>query len=1069
MLMQRKISQFLASTAPVALGAVAVLVAAAPAYADTTISTGTTVTSTVQTSSAGNVTVAGTGTLTKASGTVVEVNSANTATVNANGTIYAGTATAAVSGSIGIQVDSGVTSTTITNAGTISVLEDYDPGTASSSNVNGSVLLGNVSAVSNRYGIYSAGSFTGSISNTGGITVDGENSAGIEVVGTLTGSISSEGAIAVLGDNSYGIKLSTVTGNVTIGGTLNVIGSNAQGYVQSGDVGGQILIDGAISNGTGYTTTSAVALTLSPALLDTSTPVVEIDGNVANGIVINAPTSSTSSDTNTGSITAYGNNPALQIGGTTDITIGATTTDNGSYALGVDGSITANAYTSGYSAYAVVIGGKGGNVTLTNGMEVYGTVSATTITEGATAILINAGSDVSALWNTGTIKAAVSGSGTLAAGNLYAIQDLSGSLTSITNQGYITVSGSTSGTSAAIDLRDASSAVTITQSYTSTALSDEATDEAATGYNPYNTTEYAGITGNILLGSAGSTVNIESGTVTGNLTATGGSNAITLSDTAKWVGNIDFGTSGTQSLTMNNYAQFIGTLELNDDIGTLTINNSAIFTGTISDGANLSVIVNGGTFGANAATTSTIKSLTVASGATYKAYLDGSSGTASELVATTATFASGSKIGLTVANGLSNVAGTYEVLSATTLSGASNLSSSSLVLPALFTGTLSTTANTISITVARATAAELGLTSAQSAAYNAIINDAANNTYIQKTLLGIYDDATLRGRFNEMLPDYAGGTFDIVTRAARLADKRFEDDSTMFSISDSSAWLEPIVFRGTRAYGDTPGFTTTGGGVSVGYEKVTPVGNVGFQLAWLTGTAKAATYQSVKGNEFELGLFWRKSSGPLYLWAGGNLGRESFDSTRTFYGEYTTTTSTAQTVTNFTYSAAGHWAGWSANVSAGGSYTVPLSEHWALRPRAFVNYDRLQENSYVESGDTPIALTVSGRTDSQTTATTTLTAIWSAGPSSHEGRPFSVEVEGGRRSWLSGNLGTTTATFETGDTFSVNGGHLPSAWVSNISILQGGLDYTWKIGADVERGTDKGLSYGVTASISIAL
>jgi len=175
------------------------------------------------------------------------------------------------------------------------------------------------------------------------------------------------------------------------------------------------------------------------------------------------------------------------------------------------------------------------------------------------------------------------------------------------------------------------------------------------------------------------------------------------------------------------------------------------------------------------------------------------------------------------------------------------------------------------------------------------------------------------------------------------------------------------------------------------------------------------------------------------------------------------------TTTNFTYNASGHWAGWSAAFNGGASYTVPLGEHWNLRPRGVIEYDRLEENSYIETGDTPIALTVGGRVSTQTTATTTLTAQWSSGPSSHEGRPFAVEVEAGRRSWLTGNLGTTTATFETGDVFSINGGHLPSAWVGNLSILQGGLDYTWKIGTDVERGTDKGVAYGVRASIAIAL
>jgi len=1142
MLMQRKISQFLASAAPIALkGALgtcaAGLLAATPAFADTTVSTGTT--ETLNTSTAGNVTIAGTGTLTAPTGTTtglsaITVDSSNTATLNGGGIVYAGVATAPQNGSIGIQINPGVT-TTVTNLGTIYNLENFTPQT-----INNGYVYTPVSGVSGRYGIYGAagGTINATIINqgattigantyTGSILIDGNNSAGIEVDSTLNGSLSTEGNITVLGNNSYGVKLATVTantatnaaatGDVTIGGVITVTGSGAQGYVQTGDVMGSagILIDGGISNSYSYTDTSGTSLILSRAALNTGTPVgtaylspgtapvVEIDGNVPGGILINAPTTSTSTDTNRGSITAYGNNAALQIGGTTNITIGANpntdngslnpNTNSGSFALGIDGSVSANAYYSSTAAYGVIIGGRGGNVTLSGGMEIYGTVSATTVDTAATAILINPGSNVSTVFNSGTIKVSASQEST---GNLYAIQDLSGTVTSLTNQGYISVAGATDGTAAAIDLSHTNQSITLTQNYTVTNQTNETNDEAATGYNPLTATLYAGITGDIYFGTGPANVmTISSGSVTGNTYfGLGSGNTITAGDVTRWVGNItvcgvsncgptnaDSGNSGgSLTMTLNNYAQFTGTLNLNGATGSLNLNNTSSFLGTVTAGNNFDVNVNGGTFGANAVGTTTVRNLTVASGAALNVYIDGTTGTASKLIANSATFASGAKLTLTI-NSLTNIASAtpYDVLTATTLTGASALTSESLNLPVLFDGAITTDANNIYIDITRATASQLGLTTAQTAAYTAILNDAANNTNIQNTLLGIYDTPTLRNRFNELLPNYDGGTFDVVTRATRIADKHFDNDSTLFSISDSAAWLEPIVFRGTRTFGDTPGFKTTGGGLSAGFEKVTPVGNIGFQLAWLTGSATQTTYdqatsalatgQKVKAGEFELGLFWRKEAGPLYFWAGGNLGRETFDGTRTFYGQYTTTTQTAVTTTNFTYNASGHWAGWSAAFNGGASYTVPLGEHWNLRPRGVIEYDRLEENSYIETGDTPIALTVGGRVSTQTTATTTLTAQWSSGPSSHEGRPFAVEVEAGRRSWLTGNLGTTTATFETGDVFSINGGHLPSAWVGNLSILQGGLDYTWKIGTDVERGTDKGVAYGVRASIAIAL
>ena len=1117
MLMQRKFSQFLASVAPVALGCAAGLFATTPAFADTTISTGTT--QTLNTSTAGNVTISGTGTLTGTSGATVTVDSSNTVTVNGGGTIYAGTASAPLNGNIGILINPGNT-TTITNGGTISVLENFTPTT-----INSGYVYSPVSGVSGRYGIYGGpgGTITGSISNTAAVTsnnvtttgtivVDGENSAGIQLDSALSGTFSNEGNITVLGDNSYGIKLAAVTGNVTVGGVVTVVGSGAQGYVQSGNVTGVVLIDGAISNGYTYNDTNAQSLILARGVLNSgpltgtsylsvgTAPVVEVDGNVTGGVLINAPTTSTSTDTNRGSINAYGNNPALQIGGANAIVIGANAatdngslnpnTNSGSFALGIDGSVTASAYYSSTAAYGVVIGKQGGGaVTLTGGMEIYGTVTASTVDTAATAILINPNATVGTIFNSGTIKAAANQEST---GNIYAIQDLSGTVSTVTNQGYISVTGATDGNSAALDLSHNTTGVTLTQNYSVANQTNETTDVSTTGYNPLTATLYAGINGDIYLGTGTNTMTVASGGISGNTYfGLGSQNTVSASDVTRWVGNITVcgvgncgptnavggNSGGSLAMTLNDYAQFTGTLNLNGATGGLTLNNNASFLGTITQGTNFDVTVNGGTFGANAVGTTTVRNLNVASGAFLRVYVDGTTGTSSQLNANSATFASGARISLAV-NSLTNIVGNYDVLHATTLTGASALTASSLNLPVLFNGSVTSTATDVYVDITRATPAQLGLTTAQTAAYTAILNDAAANTFIQNTLLGVYDTPTLRNRFNELLPNYAGGTFDVVTRATRIIDKHYNDDSTMFSISDSAAWLEPIVFRGTRTFGDTPGFKTTGGGLSAGIEKVTPVGNVGLQLAWFTGNATSstinqsdvlATAQSVKSSAFELGLFWRKSAGPLYVWAGGNLGRESFKTSRTFFGQYTTTTTAAVTTTDFTNAAAGHYAGWNASFNAGVSYSLPVGEHFSLRPRGVLQYDRLKENGYIETGDNPIALTVAGRTSSQTTATTTLLAQWSSGPSTHEGRPFAVEVEAGRRSWISGNLGATNATFETGDTFSINGGHLPSAWVTNLSILQGGLDYTWKIGTDIERGSDKGVAYGVRASISIAL
>src|SRR3546814_2007341 len=118
----------------------------------------------------------------------------------------------------------------------------------------------------------------------------------------------------------------------------------------------------------------------------------------------------------------------MQIGGASDIVIGALPAANGSFSLLVEGSVAGTANYSRTDAYGIVIGGGTGAAELPGGIGVTGTVSATTQDSAATALLINEGATVGALDNSGTIKASISSQGEGAA---YGIRDLSGTLTRI--------------------------------------------------------------------------------------------------------------------------------------------------------------------------------------------------------------------------------------------------------------------------------------------------------------------------------------------------------------------------------------------------------------------------------------------------------------------------------------------------------------------------------------------------------------------------------------------------------------------------------------------------------------
>ncbi|OYU34053.1 MAG: autotransporter [Novosphingobium sp. PASSN1] len=1044
-------ARLLATAAPVGMTA-ALLAGASPAFADTTVSTATT--APLLTSAAGAVTVAKDGSIKLDTGTAVTVDASKDVTVQDGGKLDMG----AGDGATGILVQSGTTAN-ISNAGTIQVLETFTP---PDTDKNG-IPEGPIAQATGRYGIRVApgGTYTGTISNTGAITVDGLNSAGIAVDSALTGSLTNTGTIKVKGDNSVGVRTGAVSGNVNAGGTIGVVGSGAQALVVNGDVGGSVKINGALSQNASYTADDNSTQTLPRSALSTGKAAVEINGNVGGGIIVTTASGSGSTAETTGSIQSVGNGPALQIGGANNITVGGVAGSTGTYSLAIDGSVAASATFSSTNASAVVIGGKGGNVTLTKGIGISGSVTATTVDSGAVGVLINAGSTVGSLNNSGTISAVISQPGI---GSSAAIKDLSGTLTAIDNTGDISVTGSSEDQLAAIDVSSNTSGVTIKQYLNATDAAAQKTEKDATGYDPDTAKVYTTITGNIYTGSGNDTLDVGSGKITGKTFLAAGNDTVKLADDAKYIGDIDFGT-GTATMAMAANSRFTGTLILNDQIGTLTLTDKAIYRGTVTGGSQLAVTVNGGTFGANAATTTTIKSLDVGATGTLGVYVDGAAGTSSKLVATTANFASGAKIAATVTS-LAKAEGTYTVLSAGTLTGGANVATSALNLPVLFKGTVAAVGNDVTLTIARKTASEIGLNVPQSQAYNAIIANAGKDTLLQTSLLQAADTATLQTQFNQMLPDYAGGSLDLLARGTRLAARRIDDDSSWFTISGAGAWLEPIYFKGKKTAGVTAGYSNSGGGLSLGFEKALGFGHVGGSFTYFSGNSTTDATQKVKVKDVELAAFWRLASGPFYAYARVGYGRPSFTSTRTFSG-----TVNGQA---FGYGAGGKWKGTLISGAGGLSYTVAVGDHFKLKPRATIEYFRLKENGYTEEGNAPLALTLAGRTSQVVNGTTTLVASWSTAPGDYENRPFTIEVEGGRRSRISGEVGDTIATFNRGaasggDSFTLSGQQLPSAWTGEVSLIQGGLDYTWKISGGYEKMQGGGTGYTGRASLAIAL
>jgi hypothetical protein len=1018
------------------------------ATAQLTISTETTSavrTATASNGSPANIVVTDAGVITLSSGSAITMDSANT--VSNAGKLTLGSA----DGTTGIDVLGGLAST-ITNSGTISITESF----VAADDDSNYVVDGPIAKATDRAGIRLRGTFTGDVTNSGTIAVEGLNSAGIRVDGALTGSILSSGAITVVGDYGAGIRAGDVSGNVAIDGKITVVGEGARALDLTGNIGGVLRLQNTITQLASYTNDNSVTLTLSRSDLRVGAPAVSVAGNVAGGIIIAVPptTSSTNTDVDgdgildanegTGVIQSYGNGPALRIGGASDTTIGAVS-GNG-HSLVVQGSVLSNAYYSNTDTTALVIGGQGGAVSLPGGISVTGRVVATTNDASATGILINAGSTVPVIDNSGTIGASISSPGE---GATYAIRDLSGTLTTINTNGYITAGGSGEDVVVAIDLSANTSGVTINQ-YTPP---DETDSLEAT-----ITTQ---ITGAILTGSGDDLITVSDGQIKGNASLGAGNDRVALSGDAIYQGKVDFG-SGIGTLTLADTSQFIGTAAFNDFAGTITLSGSALYSGTVTGGANLAVTVNGGTLYASGTSDVAFQTLNVASGGTIKVAIDGETHTNPKFVVGTATFADGAHVAASIST-LSEAEGSYVVLTAGQITGTPSFSSDETDLPFLFKGAVSVdqSAGEVILDIERKTASELGLNRSQAAAYSAILAAAPADTSVEASLLEVEDQATLATQFNGLLPDHAGGTFDLLTRGSRLATRHLTNNNTLFDISDFGGWFEVLKWHGSKDATDTAGYSNNGWGLSGGWERKTGIGNLGLSFAWLSGTNEnAASSASVKANAYEFGAFWRLNSGPFYAFARVGFTLSSFEGSRTFTGTVSDT--------DFTRTATADWKGRLYSGTAGISYQVEVGDRISFKPMAIFDYYRLHENGYTESGGgDAMNLIVAGRTSDAAYATTTLTGIYRFGTRSNDGIPLTIELEGGRRNRIGGALGNTVAHFTDGADFTLTPDALKGNWLAEARILSGGLDYTWTVSANAEQ-TQGSPAYSARISLGVA-
>lgn len=959
-------------------------------------------------------------------------------------------------GAVGID-SLGGTSGDIVNTGTITIDEPYTPtDTDKDGDLDGPFALG-----SNRFGIRTQGDHTGKLTQGGTITVKGNDSAGIALGGKLTGAFTHDGTTTVVGDRTVGVSAQAIDGNVRLAGSVGAQGKDAIGARFEDDVNGAMVVQGTIA-ATGYRYTAVPA---DPSKLDADDllqggSALIVEGNVSGGIVLaKAPAAvadKPDSDADgiedakegTAKVVSYGSAAAMQIGAADHaVTIGPVAGTASKFGLIVEGSVEGQGLYAGVAANGLVIGGRGGDVTIANGIGVSGNVSAASLDASATALRIGAGAATPLLQNTGSIAAGtgtnaaagslatavridaggnlptIKNSGTIKAvtgekGSATAISDASGTLTLVENAGTISATGAKAGEgrNIAIDLSGSALDLTVKQ----TAVASGVTAPA--------------IVGDVRLGSGNDVLDLADGTLAGNVSFGGGTNTLNLSGDAAQTGSVSFG-AGNDTMSLVGSSIYTGTVDFGGGADVLSLAGTSRFSGSLANSGNLAVKVAGGVL--DVGKPASIASLDVGAAGIVLVTLDKTAGAGSAYtVSGTASFAEGSKLAIRLAD-VSTAEGSYQVLTAGSLTGRDKLATNTDLVPFMFKAELDkeAAANTIVVDVSRRTVSELGLNRSGAAAYDAVFDVLGKDEKVGDVFLGITGGDQFRAAVGQLLPDHAGGAFEGISLGTRALARQMQDPQGPIARSGRfTTTLNMAVWGSDRKTGQTAAYKLNGYAWSATGEYETKMGRFGATVAYLWNNHKNGDISEVDSSGFEGAAHWRAKFGPLSAFARGSFGKADFDGERKFVGAIGT-----ETVTR-TMDA--KWDGTFVTAAGGFAYEGG-SQFFFFRPGVTMDYVRLKENGYTETGGEKLNLTVDARKSDELAVNPSMTVgVDFLGMRAQDENWFRVETEGGWREIVKGGLGATTAHFEGGDDFTLTGDDASSGWFARLRAIGGSSGFT---------------------------
>ncbi|MBL4616184.1 MAG: autotransporter domain-containing protein [Robiginitomaculum sp.] len=839
--------------------------------------------------------------------------------------------------------------------------------------------------------------FTGNILNdsAGQINIEGNDSAGILVAGNMIGNLTSNGTINMVGDRSYAVSLTgSLDGNVVTSGRITTLGEGSNAVNINGDVTGTVQNTASIVT-TGFRTTTRASLAARDAYdtddLLNGGSAMAIGGNVGGGIINDAITDE-NNNTARGNLQSFGSAPTLlvtaSLDGTDngDINIGAfgTVEDDEFFGVINRGQIAATGLNDGFAATGIRIEGSevGGvlrQTTIEGGLLSSGTIIATSFEANSTAISIGRGAVVPVIDLRGAVETSTlsqiggraagivieagaqvnelrintriqsSYTGTGVGGFAAGVVDESGTVNLLVNNGrIITLFTELVSDGNVVDPTDTTRrrvAVDLTANTTGATLQQISSDPGSL------VALVPEISGDILFGSGGDTLELAGGSI---------------------AGDVLFG-DGADLLMIDNGAELTGAIYDTDGQLTLDIRN-----GLLALGADTNLSLTSATFGTDARLQLTIDP---AIGGGFQSASFNASGNV--------TFLTGSRIA-PVLSGLIRENGTFNLITASNFSFAENFADmlDSESLPFLYNVDLSQAvgANTLVVTLTRRSAAELGMNINQSAAYEAwfeaIVTSPDDN--LTTGFAGLATADEFYAAYNQLLPEFG---------AAALQFTRANTDGSTGAVSnrldalrrgygdEGGVWVQEIGYYIDRIRSSvSQPYSGYGLGLAIGVDRpMAGFDAVGFSLSGFSNQMNETQGfdNPLSSVSVQAGLYAGKNIAGIDFVAHSAIGLDNFDSRRVLnFGSIERETT-------------GSWLGYHISSTARLSKDFNFN-NWLFSPSVSLDYLRLTEEGYKETGGgVGLDLALDSRVSENLSATATFTV----------GRRF-----GNERSWWSPRL-----------------------------------------------------------------